>query len=76
MHPYGTDGTFRCFALFGSYFMLEACLWVMYADIAQSYRVSAFTTFGFGHGLLSAGSSPVSSCCNQAVFWKRCRPNR
>lgn len=44
--PYGTDGTFRCFALFGSYFMLEACLWVMYADIAQSYRVSAFTTFG------------------------------
>ena len=24
--PYGTDGTFRCFALFGSYFMLEACL--------------------------------------------------
>lgn len=54
--PYGTDGTFRCFALFGTYFMLEACLWVMYADIAQSYRVSAFTTFGFGHGLLSAGS--------------------
>ena len=54
--PYGADGTFRCFALFGSYFMLEACLWVMYADIAQSYRVSAFTTFGFGHGLLSAGS--------------------
>ena len=54
--PYGTDGTFRCFALFGSYFMLKACLWVMYADIAQSYRVSAFTTFGFGHGLLSAGS--------------------
>ena len=50
--PYGTDGIFRCFALFGSYFMLEACLWVMYADIAQSYRVSAFTTFGFGHGLL------------------------
>ncbi len=54
--PLGTDGTFRCFALFGSYFMLEACLWVMYADIAQSYRVSAFTTFGFGHGLLSAAS--------------------
>lgn len=54
--PYGSNGTFRCFALFGSYFMLEACLWVMYADIAQSYRVSAFTTFGFGHGLLSAGS--------------------
>lgn len=54
--PYGIDGAFRCFALFGSYFMLEACLWVMYADIAQSYRVSAFTTFGFGHGLLSAGS--------------------
>lgn len=23
--PYGADGTFRCFALFGSYFMLEAC---------------------------------------------------
>ena len=54
--PYGIDGAFRCFALFGSYFMLEACLWVMYADIAQSYRVSAFTAFGFGHGLLSAGS--------------------
>lgn len=54
--PLGADGTFRCFALFGSYFMLEACLWVMYADIAQSYRVSAFTTFGFGHGFLSAAS--------------------
>ena len=54
--PCGEDGSFRCFALFGSYFMLEACLWVMYSDIAQSYRVSAFTTFGFGHGLLSAGS--------------------
>lgn len=54
--PLGTDSTFRCFALFGSYFMLEASLWVMYSDIAQSYRVSAFTTFGFGHGLLSAAS--------------------
>lgn len=54
--PLGADGTFRCFALFSSYFMLEASLWVMYADIAQSYRVSAFTTFGFGHGFLSAAS--------------------
>lgn len=54
--PLGADGTFRCFALFGSYYMLEASLWVMYADIAQSYRVSAFTTFGFGHGFLSAAS--------------------
>lgn len=54
--PCGDDGFFRCFALFSSYFMLEASLWVMYSDIAQSYRVSAFTTYGFGHGLLSAGS--------------------
>ena len=54
--PFGDDGFFRCFALFSSYFMLEASLWVMYSDIAQSYRVSAFTTYGFGHGLLSAGS--------------------
>lgn len=54
--PLGEDGFFRCFALFSSYFMLETSLWVMYSDIAQSYRVSAFTTFGFGHGLLSAGS--------------------
>ena len=54
---WGEDAFFRCFALFASYFMLEICLWVMYADIAQNYRVSAFTTFGFGHGLLSAGST-------------------
>ncbi|MCR2037031.1 helix-turn-helix transcriptional regulator [Adlercreutzia caecimuris] len=54
--PCGADSFFRCFALFSSYFMLEASLWVMYSDIAQSYRVSAFTTYGFGHGLLSAGS--------------------
>lgn len=54
--PDGEDAFFHCFALFASYFMLEACLWVMYADIAQTYRVSAFVVFGFGHGLLSAGS--------------------
>ncbi|WP_302963188.1 LuxR C-terminal-related transcriptional regulator [uncultured Adlercreutzia sp.] len=54
--PCGDDAFFNCFALFSCYFMLEASLWVMYSDIAQSYRVSAFTTFGFGHGLLSAGS--------------------
>lgn len=54
--PCGSDAFFNCFALFSCYFMLEASLWVMYSDIAQSYRVSAFTTFGFGHGLLSAGS--------------------
>lgn len=53
---WGADVFFRCFALFSSYFMLEMCLWTMYADIAQNYRVSAFTVFGFGHGLLSAGS--------------------
>lgn len=52
----GDDPFFRCFALFASYFMLEASLWVMYSDLAQTYRVSAFTTFGFGHGLLSTGS--------------------
>lgn len=54
--PAGADDFFRAFALLGSYFMLESCLWMMYADIAQNYRVSAFTTFGFGHGLLSMGS--------------------
>lgn len=54
--PWGEDSFFHCFALFASYFMLEMCLWVMYADIAQTYRVSAFVVFGFGHGLLSAGS--------------------
>lgn len=54
--PWGEDPFFHCFALFASYFMLEMCLWVMYADIAQTYRVSAFVVFGFGHGLLSAGS--------------------
>ncbi|MCI8425719.1 MAG: helix-turn-helix transcriptional regulator, partial [Adlercreutzia sp.] len=54
--PWGADSFFHCFALFASYFMLEVCLWMMYSDIAQTYRVSAFTTFGFGHGLLSTGS--------------------
>ena len=54
--PWGEDSFFHCFALFASYFMLEMCLWVMYADIAQTYRVSDFVVFGFGHGLLSTGS--------------------
>ncbi len=52
----GGNGFFWSFALISCYFMLEACMWVMYADISQNYRVSAFTTFGFGHGLLAAGS--------------------
>lgn len=44
------------FAFFGSYLMLEACLWIMYSDISQQFRISAFTVFGFGRGSLALGS--------------------
>lgn len=52
----GSTPEYEAFALFASYFMLEACLWVMYADIAQSFRVSTFTAYGFGRGALALGT--------------------
>lgn len=42
------DPWWTVFCLFGSYLLLEACLWVVLADIAQRFRISAFTVFGFG----------------------------
>lgn len=44
------------FLLFGGYMILEASMWVMYADISQRFRISAFLVFGFGRGSLALGS--------------------
>lgn len=75
--PYGTDGTFRCFALFGSYFMLEACP-VGHVrrhrpelPCERLYHLRLPVT-----AFCPPAPSPVFSCCSQAVFWKRRRPNR
>lgn len=57
--PDASQGQWAVFALFASYLMLEACMWVMCADISQHYRISAFTVFGFGRGALAAGSVVV-----------------
>ncbi len=48
--PYAT------FFLFGAYIMMEGCMWIFYSDISQTYRVSAFTVFGFGRGSLALGA--------------------
>lgn len=57
--PDASQGQWAVFALFASYLMLEACMWIMCADISQRYRISAFTVFGFGRGALAAGSVVV-----------------
>ena len=54
--PETLGGTYETFALFSAYLMLEACLWVMYADYAQRYRISAFLIFGLGRGMLAVGT--------------------
>ncbi len=48
--PYAT------FFLFAAYIMMEGCMWIFYSDISQTYRVSAFTVFGFGRGSLALGA--------------------
>lgn len=57
--PGASEGSWAMFALFASYLMLEACMWIMCADISQHFRISAFTVFGFGRGALAAGSVVV-----------------
>lgn len=44
------------FCLFGSYLMLEMCLWVLFSDISQRFRISPFTAFGFGRGFMALGT--------------------
>lgn len=54
--PGATEGAWGSFAFFGSYLMLEASMWIMFADISQRFRISAFTVFGFGRALLALGT--------------------
>ncbi len=52
-----TMGEFwRVFVFFSGYLMLEACLWIAYADITQRYRISPFVVFGFGRAAMALGS--------------------
>lgn len=54
--PGADDGAWASFAFFGSYLMLEASMWIMFSDISQRFRISAFTVFGFGRALLALGT--------------------
>ncbi len=72
--PGADAGAWAAFALFSSYIMLEACMWIMCSDISQHFRISAFTVFGFGRGALAVGSvaayalSVSGGPLGQAVF--------
>lgn len=54
--PGADESPWKPFALFCSYLMLEASMWIMYADISQRFRISAFTVFGFGRSLMALGT--------------------
>ena len=54
--PLGNDVAFSIFSLLTSYFLLETCVWVTLADISQRFRISAFTVFGIGRGMLAIGT--------------------
>ncbi len=54
--PNANDGASASFILFGAYTMLSACIWILCSDISQRFRISAFTAFGFGWGMMSVGT--------------------
>ncbi len=54
--PAINERPFATFSLFGTYLVLEASMWIMYSDISQRFRISAFTVFGFGRAALSLGT--------------------
>lgn len=54
--PNANEGASASFILFGAYTMLSACIWILCSDISQRFRISAFTAFGFGWGMMSVGT--------------------
>ncbi len=54
--PSANEGSSASFILFGSYSMLSVCIWILCSDISQRFRISAFTAFGFGWGMMSVGT--------------------
>lgn len=54
--PDANEGASASFVLFGAYTMLSACIWILCSDISQRFRISAFTAFGFGWGMMSVGT--------------------
>lgn len=54
--PDANEGASASFILFGTYTMLSACIWILCSDISQRFRISAFTAFGFGWGMMSVGT--------------------
>jgi DNA-binding CsgD family transcriptional regulator len=57
--PLSENTTFSVFCMFFSYLIMEACMWITFADISQKYRVSAFVVFGFGRGFLALGTLAI-----------------
>lgn len=53
--PDANQGASESFILFGVYSMLSICVWILCSDISQRFRISAFTAFGFGWGMMSVG---------------------
>lgn len=54
--PLGDNPTFELFCMLVACLVLEECMWIMFADISQRYRISAFVVFGFGRGMQAVGT--------------------
>lgn len=53
--PGVNEGATGPFIMFGVYSLISMCVWILCSDISQRFRISAFTTFGFGWGMMSVG---------------------
>lgn len=53
--PGANEGVMGPFVMFGVYSLISMCVWILCSDISQRFRISAFTTFGFGWGMMSVG---------------------
>ncbi len=53
--PLGQNPAFSVFSLISSYLLMETCMWIALADISQRFRISSFTVFGIGRGMMAIG---------------------
>lgn len=53
--PGANEGVMGPFVMFGVYSLISMCVWILCSDISQRFRISAFTTFGFGWSMMSVG---------------------
>lgn len=47
---------FQMFSIFLCFLILMGCIWILCSDVSQRFRISAFSTFGFGYGALLLGA--------------------